>query len=414
MSDATRFHLGRQPIVAGERRLVGWAVFFATPAGERLRPGPGTSEEYLAAASAFVRHAHWESFLGGGRVVLAADRRLIFSDVIEHMPRNRVVLGLSPDEPIDSALAHRLHDLHGRRGTRMLFRGYSRRDPRDDLLDLADLVEIDGFGPDDDARDGLVRRAKRRHLQVLAEGVDRDRDFMRLRDAGFDLFQGQSHTEPSASGETLANEDGRILIRLLAESHGELEIDSVTRTLAENPGLEEALLRLVNSLELARAQRIECPGQALILIGAKGLRRWLSLLLFQVGARHGSRGPLFRSAASRARMMELLALGGDGRTSIATGKDRAEAAFLVGILSLVHVLLGTDRDAAIADLDLPFEIAAALSEFAGELGRLLRLVICLDRADFVEVAEVAGELAIDPATLRAMQCDAQDWVFRLD
>ncbi len=412
MSDATGFYLGRQPVVAGERRLVGWAVFFGTPDGERLRPDHDSSEAHLAAASRFAQSAHWESFLAGGRVLLPADRRLIFSDVIDHMPRNRVVLGLSPDETIDAGLANRLYDLHGRRGTRLLFQRYSRRDPREDLLDLADMVEIDGFGLDADARGVLIRRAKRRNLQVLAAGIDHDRDFVRLREAGFDLFQGQSHSEPSESGETLANADGRVLIQLLVEAHGEPEIDSVTRSIEANPALEAGLLRLVNSLELARAQRIERTGQALILIGAKGLRRWLSLLLFQVGTKNGSRGPLFRVAASRARLMELLALASGQPDSVT--KDRANDAFLVGILSLVHVLLGVDRIGAIADLDLPPEISEALSDFRGDLGRLLRLAVCLDRVEFAEVAEVARELTIDVDTLWSLQCEAQDWVFRLD
>jgi len=47
-----------------------------------------------------------------------------------------MLLGLSETETIDANLSNRLYDLHSRRGTRLLFLGYSRRDPREQLLEF--------------------------------------------------------------------------------------------------------------------------------------------------------------------------------------------------------------------------------------------------------------------------------------
>lgn len=411
MAQTDGFLLSRQPIVAGERRLVGWELVFGTTAGHVLAPTEEQSEAYLAAVLEFANSASWDSLLCGGRALLPVDRRLIFSDAIELMPRNRMLLGLSPTESIDASLANRLYALHSRRGSRLLFIGYSRHDPREQLLELADAVQIDAFGLDAETRGLLMRRAQRRKLQILATSVQHDVDFVRIRDSGFDLIQGQSYSEPSDDEETRANREGRVLLQLLVEARGDFEIDLVKRLIEANPALEAGLLRLVNSLELARAQKIENVGQALILIGAKGLSRWLNLLLFQIGSKNGTRGPLFRVAVSRARLMELMLAAreaGDGAS-----QDRAEAAFLVGILSLVHVLLGVDPKTAIADLTLPDDIARALSNFEGELGRMLHLAISLDRGEFTEVSKVAGELSLDPATIWDHQCRAYDWVMQM-
>jgi EAL and modified HD-GYP domain-containing signal transduction protein len=317
--------------------------------------------------------------LGGGRALLQVDRRLIFSDAIEHMPRNRMLLGLSQTETIDANLSNRLYDLHSRRGSRLLFIDYCRRDPREQLLELADAVQIDAFNLDAETRGLLIRRAQRRKLQILANSIQHDSDFVRIRDSGFDLLQGNAYSESSDNEETQANQEGKLLLQLLIAARGEFEIESV--------------------------------GQALIMIGAKGLSRWLNLLLFQVGSRNGSRGPLFRVAASRARLMELISLG-SGEAD-AAAKDRGEAAFLVGILSLVHVLLGVDRSNAIAGLTLPAEMTQALTGFEGELGRMLRLAVCLDRGEFAEVTEVAAELSLDAKVLWGYQREAYDWVMRM-
>ena len=409
---AAGFFFSRQPIVAGERRLIGWELAFGAPDGRTLSAGDEKSDEYLQAAIAFAKSAQWDSLLCGGRALLPVDRGMIFNDVMEELPRNRFLLGLSPCDEIDANLSNRLHDLHSRRGTRLLFFGYSRRDRREQLLDLCDAVEIDAFSLDEDARALLIRRAQRRNLQVLATSVDGDADFVRIRDSGFELFSGRSYSEHSDDADTQATEDGKVLLQLLVEARGELEIEPVTKQIESTPALQEGLLRLVNSLELARAQRIENVGQALIMIGAKGLSRWLNLLLFQIGSKHGTRGPLFRVAASRARLMELM-VGAGVEEATPEIKARGEMAFLVGIMSLVHVLLGVDRSSAISDLVLPDEMSLALSSHQGELGRMLRLCECLDSGEFVEAAEIAQELGVEPHTLWAHQCSAFDWVAQM-
>ena len=401
----------RRPIVGAERRLVAWDLVLGSSSGESLADAADGGEAHLAAMLRAADEVDWDALICGARVLLRADRRLLFHNAVEKLPRGRVWLGLDPVEEIDANLAARLHELHRNFGTRLVFRDYGRRDPREQLLDLADAVEVDAFGGDTDLRDTLVRRAHRRKLDVLARDVHRDEDFVSLRDAGFDLMQGKSYAEPSGGGETLANEDGKVLLELLLDSHGELEITSVTQRVESNPHLAAGLLRLVNGLELARAQKIESVGQALIMVGAQGLARWLNLLLFQVGSATGNRGPLFRVAASRARLMELIVRDRDGDGPEA--KDAGETAFLVGILSLVHVLLGVNRAQAIEGLSLSSEISLALSEYSGPLGQLLRLVECIDSGDLAELAQVAGELELAPDGILARQVDAYDWVLRM-
>ena len=82
-SEKRGFLMSRQPIVAGERRLIGWKLLIANSDGLRLDPTAEQSEDYLAAALEFANSASWDSLLGGGRALLPVDRRLIFSDAIE-------------------------------------------------------------------------------------------------------------------------------------------------------------------------------------------------------------------------------------------------------------------------------------------------------------------------------------------
>ncbi|MHA7836908.1 MAG: EAL and HDOD domain-containing protein [bacterium] len=411
MPQQSDIFLGRRPIIAADRRLVAWDLAFGNGSGVSLTGSPALEDETVAALTRVASTADWESLLCGARALIGVDRPMLFSDAMEKLPRNRIWLGLGPCDEIDPKLSQRLHALHRHRGTRLIFLNYGRRDPREQLLELADAVEIDARSRPAETWEPLARRARRRQLDVMVRGVDHDADFVAFREAGFDLMEGQCCAEASASGETAANADGKILLELLLESNGDLEISSVAERIGSNAQLTHGLLRLVNSLELARAQKIESISQALMMIGAQGLRRWLNLLLFQIGTVGGHRGPLFRIAASRARLMELLTRDRIGEEPDA--KDTGEQAFLVGILSLVHVLLGTGRSAAIEGLSLRHELQDALTEYAGWLGGLLRLVECLDSGRFPEAAATAEELELDPVRVLDHQYQAYQWVLRM-
>lgn len=405
--------MGRRPIIADERRLLAWDLAFADASGAPWIPAPSATDadERLARLTQLADGLDWDALCCGARVLLTVDRPMLFSDFIEKLPRNRVWLGLERCDEIDGRLAHRLYALHAQRGCRLVLFDYGRRDPREQLIELTEAVEFDGLGLAPAERDTLVRRAHRRNLSVLGRGVDRDQDLATLRASGFDWLQGRCCLESSTGGGAVANEEGRVLLDLLLESNAELEISPVADRIHSNERLSQGLLRLVNSLELARAQKIDSISQALMMIGAQGLVRWLALLLFQVGTTTGHRDPLFRVAASRARVMELLTRDREGEG--AAGKEAAEEAFLVGILSLVHVLLGVDRASAIDGLPIFEDLQLALIHYEGEVGRLLRLTECLEAGGFVEAAVLTEELEIPPDRILDQQAQAWEWVLRM-
>ena len=87
--------------------------------------------------------------------------------------------------------------------------------------------------------------------------------------------------------------------------------------------------------------------------------------------------------------------------------------FLIGIMSLVHVLLGVDRKKAISGLVLPDEMRLALSNYDGELGRMLRLSECLDLGEFAEASEICQELGVSPRAVWDHQRAAFEWVAQM-
>lgn len=228
------------------------------------------------------------------------------------------------------------------------------------------------------------------------------------RELGFDLFQGFHFARPVTVSGNAVDPARAALLELLRRLRQGAELDRLEELLKQHASLGLNLLRLVNSVGMARSQRISTVRQSLVLIGRRRLERWLVMLLFAGSDPAGAASPLLQVAAMRGRLMELLAgRGGEGR-------DVGERAFLAGMLSLVDAVLGLSKLEVMDQLHVDEGIRLAVLERREALGRLLALAEAVERADFARVEEPLRELALDPGDLFQAGLDAAAWVGRLE
>jgi EAL and modified HD-GYP domain-containing signal transduction protein len=183
-------------------------------------------------------------------------------------------------------------------------------------------------------------------------------------------------------------------------------IEMIEMTFKENPGLSYNLLKLVNSVSLGMREKIKTLRHAILLIGMNPLRRWTQLSLF---AGHDTRGinhPLLEMGAVRGRLMEIMFKQLAGR---AFSDEQAEAAFMVGILSLLDVLFDTPMEEIIANLNLNDDVSSALLNREGRLGKMLMLTEKLEVTDFAAVTVLLGECGVSLDQLLTAQLEAFNW-----
>jgi EAL and modified HD-GYP domain-containing signal transduction protein len=153
-------------------------------------------------------------------------------------------------------------------------------------------------------------------------------------------------------------------------------------------------------------EKIKTLRHAILLLGMNHLRRWTQLSLF---AGHDSRGinhPLLEMAAVRGRLMETMETQLAG---VAATDEQAEAAFMVGILSLLDVLFETPMAEVIAGLNLNDDVSSALLRREGYLGKMLTLSEKLEVTDFDAVTVLLGECGVSLDQLLAAQLEAFNW-----
>lgn len=238
------------------------------------------------------------------------------------------------------------------------------------LLEVATTVKVDMLRPLDEA---MITRCKKLGLRLLAEKVEDVQTFERMRDMGFELFQGyfyaRAETQEALSGKR--NNNHAALIRLMSALHKtDSDFKEIERIISQDAWLTFLLLRYANSAALFHHRgEIQSIFQALLVLGLRQVRNMALTMLF---ANNGPASKLLLSRAlTRAFMCERLA---------SASMQGAESAFLVGLLSMMGQLLDRSLPALLQELRLSRELIDALLAQKGPLGSLLKDVEAFENA----------------------------------
>lgn len=384
----------RQPILDAKQEPAGYALHFVGAGA----PGVGAAFSELGLGAALANRP----------VLLRADARLIMDEIVARLPAG-VILELDLAEAPDAALLDRCRAL--RAGGRALALPAGADDAgRAALLPLADVVGVDARADDADlaARVAdLAGAADGRRPRILADGVDTRERMARCRELGCDLFRGFHFARPRPVEGRGMNASQLGIIRLLNQVAREADAHDLEEGFKREPGLTVNLLRLVNSVGVGAAQKVDSLRHAIAILGRKQLLRWLQLLLMASPSGGApERDPLLQLAAQRGGLMERLA-------ALRAPADRAlaEEAFLVGVMSLMPAALGQPIEDILAQIPVAEPVHRALAAREGELGLLLALVEALDDGDAARCDALLAELPpLARGTVTASLCAVLVWL----
>ena len=157
-----------------------------------------------------------------------------------------------------------------------------------------------------------------------------------------------------------------------------VEFEDLERAIVRDVGLSHKLLRYANSAIFARSQRVGSVREAMMMLGARPVRRWATALA--IAGVPDQPHALLVTALVRARMCELLC----------DDPARTDRAFTVGMFSVINRLLGLPMREALDTLPLTDDIVAALLRGEGAEGRNLRVVLAWELGDFTAGDAVTG------------------------
>ncbi len=398
--------LGRQPILDRKENLAAFELLFRS--GQQ---NGAVFDDDVSASATVINHAFTElgveAVLGRHRGFINLSAPLLMSDVIELLPKDKVVLEILETVKMTPAVIERCTALKEMGFTLALDDFIGHEDEYRDLFEIVDIVKVDIAAIDPQTLKATTQALKRFNVQLLAEKVDRRDQVDQCLALGYDLFQGYYFARPSIiTGKRLSHAE-TALMRLLGLVLSDADSAEIEAAFKHNPDLSMQLLKLVNSVGTGAQTRVNSLGHALTMLGRSQLQRWLQLLMFSLGGAPGADfpSPLLILAATRGKMMELI--GQELRRGDRRFQDQA---FVTGILSLVSALLGMPLADVLESFPLDAEVKSALLQHDGKLGAMLSLVESLEESEFGQIQKALVPLPdLNHGEMLRLQLDAMRW-----
>ena len=401
---ADQLFLGRQPILDREQRLFAYELLFRNGKRNTAEVTDGVKATATVIANAFAELGV-EAALGDCRGFINVDEEFLFSDMLELLPRHAVVLEILETVPPTAAVVERCKALKAAGFTLALDDVIQLAPEFAELLALVDVVKVDIQPLSRVELMQLVIKLKPMGKQLLAEKVDSREQMEQCLKLGFSLFQGYYFAKPTIIAGRKLDHSQLSLMKLMGLLLGDADTAELETALKPEPGLTVNLLRMTNSVGSGTTETITSVGHAITVLGRRQLQRWLQLLVFASGNQDSQHNPLLLLAATRGRLMELLA--GELRPGDNNFSDQA---FMTGIMSLIPALINLPIEVIITPLGLATGIRDALCAGEGALGALLHLAECSEGGELEALTTSLAALpGLGPKALNRAQTQALQW-----
>ncbi len=397
------YFVARQAIFDRELNVWGYELLFRPGLSDRCDALDGEAATVRVIASGLFEPG-FENLLHGRRATVNFDRALLVSEMGRELPLPpgtviEVLETVEPDEAVLAACAALRVQ-----GFWIALDDYTGDPKLDPLLDVADLLKIDVLAIPVAMQETILARARELGISTLAEKVETREEWERARTAGYDYFQGFFFAQPVPVATQQIPATAHNALGLMREVQSrDLDFVRLEQLIKREVGFSHRLLRYLNSAMFAFQGPVSSIRQALLLLGEREIRRWVTLATFSL---LGSEKPaeLVTQSMIRGRFCEML-----GRESgLASDGDL----FLLGVFSLLPALLDRPMPQLLEELALAPEFAAALLGQAPPNDRftgLLGLVRAWEAGDWETVGFIASRLEISRQTIGKSYIEAVCW-----
>ena len=385
-------HLGRQAIYDASLNSRAYELFYRVAPSEH-DPLAGDADR---ATCSLVLSAFSE--LGLERV---ASKKHIFLDVSHDVVSGALPLPISPELVVlqvrdyEHSAAELLRGLRARRaeGFRIALKGFVLTPETSPLLEVARYLEFDLRQLGAEGLAAQLARVPDGELETVACHIDTPEQFNACVAAGADLFQGRFLFRPQLLAHKRLPKSLQTVTALLRRLRDPaVELAEIERIVKTDPALGVAVLGFFRSAAHALNHPVTSIVQAVNLMGLREFSKWITLVALTSTEQRPNE--LVLVALIRARACETLAA--------SVGAD-ADAAFTVGLMSMLEALFARPTAELLEALPLAPQIKAAVTERAGLLGDVLTDVLAREQEEAVLPAR------FDAGSVNRAWFEALDW-----
>jgi EAL and modified HD-GYP domain-containing signal transduction protein len=368
--------LARQPIFDGSLKVYAYELLFrrnVAAVESQVTNGDDATTELILNTFSDIG---LEQVSGQKLSFINLTRKLVLD--LPPLPKESVVLEILEDIEVDPPLIEAVKRLVAQ-GYTIALDDFVFNESLRPLVELAHIIKIDILALSREQLHEHVALLKKYPVKLLAEKVETHEEFELCQSLGFDYFQGFFLSRPKIVSGRRASTNKIVVMQLLAKlQNPDISVKVIEGLLSEDVRLSYKLLKIVNSAAYGRLRQIESLQQAIVFLGLRKLKEWVSLIA--VTSVDNKPHELMITTMVRAKMCETVLLQGKA-------KQLSDMGFTIGMFSTLDALLDDSMDHLLKEIPLSDDIKCALVGREGILGSTLDNVMAYERADWDQLAQ---------------------------
>ena len=273
----------------------------------------------------------------------------------------------------------------------------------DELTSIADYIKLT---PHRNSADGVKELiSKNKNIKLIADDINNTMQLVFAKKLGCTLFQGNYFKEAKKVVEKIKNIEPLQanyyrLLKLTCTSEY-VDFEEISRIISSDVALSYRLLKLINTVALRTKNQISSISMAMTYLGEKRLKQWIALISLR-GITPDKPLELIRLSLIRARFGELLA------PHFNDEKD-PDQIFMLGMLSLMHVVLDKSQDELFEEITVAEEIKDSLLSKDGKYSDLVVFFRNYEHSEWEEVAKFAKDNGLNNNIINEAYLEATKW-----
>ena len=392
--------IARQPIFDDDQKVYGYELLFRSGLENVFQssdPDQATSKVLTDSFSLF----NMSTLTGGKRGFINITRDILLKDYVFLMPKDQIVVEvletIQPDAEIIGA-CRRLKEA----GYLLAMDDFVYSPAYQPLVDLADFIKVDFLQTAGEERQEVLKKCRTKGIRFLAEKVENRNTFDEAKKIGYSFFQGYFFSKPTVMTRKDIPKFKLHYLNILQEvNRPAMDFGRLGEYIKQEISLSYKLLRYINSAFFGLRNKITSLKQALVLLGEREIKNWISLVAL-AGMGEDKPEELAIQAIVRAKFCQSLG----PHVGL---RQKAEDLFLLGLLSLIDAFLDRPLEEILREIPVDDEIKNTLLGGDSSLANIFDFVIAYEKGEWEKLAKHRLPLTLNEVLRPRLYLAAVEW-----
>jgi EAL and modified HD-GYP domain-containing signal transduction protein len=391
--------IARQPIFDRNKNVYAYELLYRSDEVNRAH----ISDENVATLKVIANSLliGLKQLASGKRAFINFNRKLILNKMPLLFPQDILGVEISGNIEADERVIRACNHIHVS-GYDIVMYPPIRGETYKLLHPYINMVKIDFLNTTPEGRKKFVSVFPPNSVKFMAVKVETLEKFNEAIELNCSYFQGYFFRKPDLITSKEMPGYKVNYVRILQKIHDPYpKFDEIEEVIKRDVSLTYKLLRFINSASYGFKVTIRSIHHALILLGKREVKKWLTIIVMS-GIGRNKPTELMNTVVIRARFCELIA-------EEFKLHDQPSDFFMMGIFSLVEAFLDRPLEEILSELPLEEEVKRALLGEEGPFHGALKMVEAFEKADWEGFSKIAAAMNIKEERTAELYVEAVQW-----